>query len=57
MGIKTYKPVTPSRRYMTTSTFEEVTKKVPEKSLTSGKPGNAGRGAVLFKISNYATIS
>ncbi|MBF1037055.1 MAG: 50S ribosomal protein L2, partial [Parvimonas sp.] len=30
MGIKTYKPTTPSRRAMTTSDFSEVTKKTPE---------------------------
>lgn len=33
MALKSYKPTTPSRRTMTTSTFEEVTKKKPEKSL------------------------
>ena len=33
MGIKRYKPYTPSRRHMTVSTFEEITKKTPEKSL------------------------
>ena len=27
MGIKRYKPYTPSRRHMTVSTFEEITKK------------------------------
>lgn len=27
MGIKTYRPYTPSRRNMTMSTFEEITKK------------------------------
>lgn len=34
MWIRTYKPYTPSRRYMTWYTFEEITKKRPEKSLT-----------------------
>jgi large subunit ribosomal protein L2 len=33
MGIKQYKPTTPGRRGMTVSTFEEVTKTEPEKSL------------------------
>ena len=32
MGIKRYKPYTPSRRHMSVSTFEEITKKAPEKS-------------------------
>ena len=34
MGIKKYKPITPGQRGMTVSTFEEVTKTKPEKSLT-----------------------
>lgn len=33
MGIKTYKPTSPGRRFVTGFTFEEVTKKAPEKSL------------------------
>ena len=37
MGIKTYRPYTPSRRNMTMSTFEEITKKTPEKSLLAKK--------------------
>ena len=34
MGIKKYKPTTPSRRGMSVVTFDEITKKRPEKSLT-----------------------
>ena len=34
MGIKTYRPYTPSRRHMTGSDFSEITKYIPEKSLT-----------------------
>jgi len=37
MAIKTYKPTTPSRRYMTTLTTEELTKKAPEKLLLASK--------------------
>lgn len=37
MAIKTYKPYTPSRRYITNPTFEEITKKKPEKSLLEPK--------------------
>lgn len=33
MGIKTYKPTSPGRRFVTGFTFEEITKKAPEKSL------------------------
>ena len=45
MGIKHYKPTTPSRRGMTVSTFEESTKKTPEKSLTTVKKKKAGRNS------------
>ena len=45
MGIKTYRPYTPSRRNMTMSTFEEITKKTPEKSLLAKKKNNAGRNS------------
>ncbi len=48
MAIKKYKPTTPGRRGMTGLTFEEITKKAPEKSLTvsfskSGGRNNTGR--------------
>ncbi len=43
MAIKEFKPVTPSRRYMTVSTFEEVTRDHPEKSLLAPLKKRAGR--------------
>lgn len=43
MGIKRYKPYTPSRRHMTVSTFDEITKKTPEKSLVVHLKKNSGR--------------
>lgn len=43
MGIKTYKPTTPGRRGMTSLTYDEVTKKKPEKSLAKTLKKNAGR--------------
>lgn len=43
MGIKTYKPVTPSRRGMTGYTFEEITKDFPEKSLLRPLHKTGGR--------------
>lgn len=43
MGIKKYKPTTPSRRQMTVMTFEEITKKVPERSLTAPLKKTGGR--------------
>ena len=33
MGMKHFKAYTPSRRNMTVSTFEEVTRKTPEKAI------------------------
>ncbi len=45
MGIKHFKPTTPSLRNMTVSTFEEITKKTPEKSLLATKKKNAGRNS------------
>ncbi|MFA5368365.1 MAG: 50S ribosomal protein L2, partial [Dehalococcoidia bacterium] len=43
MPIKEYKPTSPGRRGMTGSTFEEITKKRPEKSLVSPLKSKGGR--------------
>ena len=43
MGIKTYRPYTPSIRQMTGSDFSEITKTTPEKSLLAPKSRQAGR--------------
>ena len=43
MGIKTFKPTTPSRRNMTALTNDEITKNSPEKSLLTVLKKNAGR--------------
>ena len=44
MPIRTYKPTTPSRRAMTNTTFEEITKRnAPEKSLTVKLNKTGGR--------------
>ena len=45
MGIKTYKPYTPSRRHMTGSDFSEITSSAPEKSLVYSLKKNAGRNS------------
>ena len=45
MGMKHFKAYTPSRRNMTVSTYEEVTKTTPEKSLLTVKKKNAGRNS------------
>lgn len=49
MSIKSYKPYTPSRRAMTTLSFEEITKTTPEKSLlvTLKKSGGRNQQGVI----------
>ncbi|MCL6583764.1 MAG: 50S ribosomal protein L2 [bacterium] len=46
MGIKSYKPVTPSLRTQTVSTFEEITREEPEKSLLRKITKTGGRNNV-----------
>ncbi|MDX9888769.1 MAG: 50S ribosomal protein L2 [Anaerovoracaceae bacterium] len=43
MGIKKYNPTTPGLRGMTVSTFEEITKDSPERSLTVTLKKHSGR--------------
>ena len=43
MAIKVYKPTSPGRRGMTVSTFEEITRTKPEKSLLRPLRKRAGR--------------
>ncbi len=43
MPIRKYKPTSPARRSMSVSTFEEITKKRPEKSLTERLKKHSGR--------------
>jgi large subunit ribosomal protein L2 len=43
MGVRIYKPTSPGRRSMSVSTFEEITKKKPEKSLIEPLKKHAGR--------------
>lgn len=43
MGIKKYRPTSPGRRFMSVSTFEEVTTDKPEKSLLEPLKNRAGR--------------
>jgi len=45
MGIKKYNPTTPSLRQMTVSTFEEIDKVAPEKSLMAPLHSKAGRNS------------
>lgn len=45
MGIKNFKPVTPSLRFRSVSTFEEITRKKAEKKLLSTAKKRTGRNA------------
>jgi large subunit ribosomal protein L2 len=61
MAIKTYKPYTPSRRFITTQDFSDITKDEPEKSLTVGlirKSGrnNTGRITVRHKCGGHKRL-
>ena len=43
MGVKEYKPTSAGRRFMSGLTFDEITKKEPEKSLLAPKRKTGGR--------------
>ena len=45
MGIKRYKPTSSARRFMSVSTFEEITCTKPERSLIEDQRHTAGRNA------------
>lgn len=45
MAVKVFKPTSPGRRDMTGASFEEVTRRKPEKSLTKGLRKRGGRNA------------
>ncbi len=45
MPVKTFKPTSPGRRQMTVSTFEEITKSEPERSLLTPLKKQAGRNS------------
>ena len=50
MPVKTYKPFTPSRRFITTTDFSSLTRKKPEKSLIVPLPKRAGRSRASGQI-------
>ncbi len=45
MPIKTYRPTTPTRRFQTITTRDEITKQTPEKSLVESKQRTGGRSS------------
>lgn len=50
MALKAYKPITPGRRFSSVSTFEEITKTKPEKSLTVIHKKRTGRSRGLVTV-------
>ena len=60
MAIRVYKPTSSARRFMSVLTFEEITKKTPEKSLTEIIKKNAGRnkqGKITVRLSTIRTAA
>jgi large subunit ribosomal protein L2 len=45
MPVKSYRPVTPTRRFQTVVSREDITKQTPEKSLVRGKLRTGGRSS------------
>ena len=45
MPVKTFRPLTPSTRYITVASFDEITKSKPEKSLVEIRKKSGGRNA------------
>src|SRR6201999_2084467 len=45
MPIKSFRPVTPTRRFQTVVTRDEITKQTPEKSLVEKKQRTGGRNS------------
>src|ERR1043165_8798691 len=43
MGIRSYKPTSPARRYYSVSDFKEITKSEPERSLLEKQTSTGGR--------------
>ena len=53
MAIRRRKPTSPGRRFQTQADFSEITKSIPEKSLTSSKSKTGGRNNYGRKTSRH----
>jgi large subunit ribosomal protein L2 len=53
MAIISFRPTSPGRRAMTVSSFEELTRTTPEKSLTKGKSKTGGRNNMGLQTSRH----
>ena len=45
MAVKSYNPTTPTRRFQTVVSRDDITKQTPEKRLVKGKPKTGGRSS------------
>ena len=45
MAVKSYNPTTPTRRFQTVISRDDITKQTPEKRLVKGKPKTGGRSS------------
>src|SRR5882757_10820002 len=45
MAVKSYRPTTPTRRFQTVVSRDDITKQTPEKSLVEGKQRTGGRSS------------
>ena len=52
MAIKKYKPTSPARRFMSVSTYEEITTTTPEKSLLTATSAAATASSIVSSTSN-----
>ena len=52
MAVRSFNPVTPSRRFMSVVGREEITKDKPEKALVAGKAKTGGRNSGTGRISS-----
>jgi large subunit ribosomal protein L2 len=52
MAVRSFNPVTPSRRFMSVVRREEITKDTPEKALVKGKAKTGGRNSGTGRISS-----
>ncbi len=52
MPVKSYRPTTPTRRFQTVVSREDITKQTPEKSLVRGKQRDAADGRSTGRVSS-----
>ena len=53
MPTRTYKPTSPGRRQMSVSTFEEVTRGKPERSLIEGVSHHSGGRNAYGRVTSW----